>query len=57
MPNRMPDKQPEHIELVPEEKFEEALKQVLSTSKVDSDGQLARLQASNTAHREKRRKP
>ena len=57
MPKRMPDKQPEYGELVPEEKFEEALKQVLSTSKVESDAQLASLQASNKARREKRRKP
>jgi hypothetical protein len=53
----MPDKQPEYVELVPEEKFEEALKQVLSTSKVESDAQLASLQASDKARRENRRKP
>ncbi|MBI2872853.1 MAG: hypothetical protein HYY00_06670 [Chloroflexi bacterium] len=56
MPKRMPDKQPEHVKLVPEEKFKEALKQVLCTSKVESGAQLANFQASNKVRREKKRK-
>ena len=48
-------KKPEQVELVPEEQFEEALKKVLSTSKEESDLQLARFQALNKARRQTRK--
>ncbi len=47
--------QPTEIQLIPEPQFEEALKAVLATSKEKSDEQMARIQASNRARREKRR--
>lgn len=47
---RLEDKQ--DAELIPEPDFEMALEKVLSTSKEESDRQLAEFQASNKARRE-----
>lgn len=45
----------EDIPLLPEKDFGNALKQILSTTKRQSDKQLAKFQASNAAKREAKR--
>ena len=56
MAKRKSDKKPDEVELVPEGEFRKALNKVISTSKRESDEQLARFQSANKRLREERRK-
>ncbi len=48
-------KKPDEVELVSEGEFREVLNKVLSTSKQESDEQLARFQSANKRRREEKR--